>query len=324
MLSLKRAATASTLVAAVAASFTLSACSTEDDTFEGIPVFPVDAPAVTVVEAGKDPRPLAYTDATENEENVEENVTVAVSAGIDQSTVEGGSEVETRAPAGGDVNTTTLPLTVRVSPAPAPGADEVEATRQVDFEVGAGKHTDLEIGQDVASAEGFLMRWRAENSGQISTLQLLAPQGAQPRGLQLVEPALLSLVSANVVLPTEPVGTGGIWTVKNRVAGDATMLRTTTYTVTAIDGDTVTLDVKVDEEPSTQSVEIDNDAAGELDGKQVNVESSSTTSEGQIVVDLTKPLPVSGQVAATTRLIYAGEGQRKVVQDITHAVKYGD
>lgn len=309
--------------AAIAASclaLTLASCAAEDDTFEGIPAFPVDEPKIEVLNQGDDARLLEYSDAADEPWST----TVAVAAGIDQSTAATDVEVSPEAPAGGDVNTTTLPLDVTVHAAPAPGDGEVEADRQIDFEVGTGKHSNLEIGQDVASAEGFLMRWRAATSGEISTLQLLAPPEAAPRGLQIVEPSLLSLVTANVVFPSEPVGTGGSWSVENRVAGDATMVRTTTYTVASIEGDTVTLDVDVEEKPADTSVEIDSEAAGELDGASVEVESTSTTSEGQIVVDLTKPLPVSGQVAATTRLIYSGgAGQAKVVQDVTHAVTYG-
>lgn len=305
----------------------LAACSSEPDPFEGIPVFPVDAADVELLAEGENPQVLRYSDHADSNADGKDatQTTVAISAGIDQATAEAGAEVDENAPAGGDVNTTTLPLDIVAKPAPAPEGDEQEASREIDFTVGSGKHTDLNIGQDVASAEGFLMRWRADDRGEISTLQLLAPPEAAPRGLQLVEPALLSLVTTNVIFPEDPVGVGGTWTVKNRVAGDKTMVRTTTYTVEGIEGDEVTLGVDVDENPSQSSVTIDNDVAGELDGSDVEVESTSTTSEGRVVVNLRQPLPASGQVAATTRLVYSGGNeQARVVQDITRAVRYGD
>lgn len=317
MLRLNRASTATALVCVTLA---VSACSTEDSTFEGIPVFPVEEPKVTVVKPGRDPQQLRYKDAGTDDWST----SVAVSAGIDQSTAPAGTQVDPAAPRGGDVNTTTLPIDVSVSGAPAPGADELDASRQVDFTVGEGRHSDLAIGRDVASAKDFLMRWRAADTGAVSSLQLLAPPDAAPRGLQLVEPALLSLVSANVPLPEEPVGVGGVWKVDNRVAGDASAERTTTYTVSSIDGDTVTLDVEVEERPTQRSLKIEGTAGGDLGGKDVTVESAQTSSEGQIVLDLTKPLPVSGQVAFTTRLVYSGEeNTARVVQDVTRAVKYG-
>lgn len=319
MLRLNRAS-AAPVAALTCVALTVSACSTEDSTFDGIPVFPVEDAKVTVVEPGRDPQQLRYKDV----ETQNWDTTVAISAGIDQATAPAGSEVDAAPPRGGDVNTTTLPLTVSVSPAPAPAADEAEALRQVDFTVGEGRHSDLEIGRDVASAKDFLMRWRSADTGDISTLQLLAPQNAVPRGLQIVEPALLSIVSANVIFPDEPVGVGGVWKVDNRVAGDASTQRSTTYTVASIEGDVITLNVDVEERPTQNNLKIDDTAAGGLDGQDVTVESANTTSEGQLVVDLTKPLPVSGQVAFTTRLIYSGqENTARVVQDITRAVKYG-
>jgi len=80
----------------------------------------------------------------------------------------------------------------------------------------------------------------------------------------------------------------------------------------------------VEERPTQRSLKIEGTAGGDLGGKDVTVESAQTSSEGQIVLDLTKPLPVSGQVAFTTRLVYSGEeNTARVVQDVTRAVKYG-
>ena len=99
------------------------------------------------------------------------------------------------------------------------------------------------------------------------------------------------------------------------------MTRTTTYTLLSREGDTLTLDTKVEERPQNNTLTID--GPGELEGENVQVDSSRTTSEGQIVVDLNRPLPVSGQTAWTTRLIYGGDDKARVVQDITRAVQYG-
>ncbi|QYH19498.1 oxidoreductase [Corynebacterium aquatimens] len=219
---------------------------------------------------------------------------------------------------------TTLPLTLTASPAADPGEGEQPAARSVLVEAGAGKHSDLALGKEIASAEGFLMRWRAAETGLISTVQLLAPADSPEAGRQAVESALLRIMSAAVVFPEDPVGIGGSWTVEGRITGDTTMRRTTTYTVTRIDGTLIDLDVAVEERPTQQAIKIDNQVAGELDGQTLTVAGTSTTSEGKITVDLSRPLPVDGRVAATTRLVYSGEGSEfGVVQDITSAVTYG-
>ena len=276
-----------------------------------------------MLEAGENPQLLAFSGGGDRAEEGWQTE-VRVSRGINQNVVAAAS-VDPAAPAGGDVTATTLPLTVDTSPAPAPGENEEAADQQVRVEVGEPRYTDLDAAEDIASAQGFLMSWRADSNGAVSTLRLLAPENSTERGRQVVESSLLTLISTNVVLPEQPVGVGGTWTVRNRITGDAAMQRTTTYKVTDVQGQTVTLDVKVAEEPSDSSVSIDNEVAGALNGQTLNVESAETTSEGSIVVDLARPVPVRGHVNATTRVVFAGpQADNRVVQDITTAVDYGD
>ena len=304
------------ITAAATLTLALTACSSaDDDPVAGVPAFPIDAPSVTLVNPGENPDEVRYSPAAEWD------TSVAVSSGVDQHVAAPGEAEDADAPAGGDVNKTTLPLTVTASDAPAPSDGEEDADTRIDFVVGSGKHSDLDIGQDVAASEGFRMSWRADDTGRVSTLKLLAPTDAPQRGLQHVEPTLLALINSTVVFPDEPIGPGATWTVESRVADDASMTRTTTYTLVSRDGDALTLDTKVEERPQNNTVTVD--GPGELEGESVQVDSSRTTSEGQIVVDLSHPLPVSGQTAWTTRLIYGGDDKARVVQDITRAVQYG-
>ena len=304
------------ITAAATLTLALTACSSaDDDPVAGVPAFPIDAPSVTLVNPGENPDEVRYSP------DAEWDTAVAVSAGVDQHVAAPGEAEVADAPAGGNVNKTTLPLTVTAGEAPAPEGDEEDADSRIDFVVGSGKHSDLDIGQDVAASEGFRMSWRADDTGRISTLKLLAPADAPQRGLQLVEPTLITLINNSVVFPDEPIGPGATWTVESRVAGDTAMTRSTTYTLVSRDGDTLTLDTKVEEHPQNNNVTID--GPGELEGESVQVDSSRTTSEGQIVVDLHRPLPVSGQTAWTTRLIYGGDDKARVVQDITRAVQFG-
>ncbi|MEH0147595.1 DUF6263 family protein [Corynebacterium sp. Q4381] len=324
----RRAGRSFAAVAAAALALGLSACAGEPDPLEGIPSFPVDAARVRVVEAGEDPQVLAYRDEGSGSgsgsggEAWETGVEVA--GGIAQSVADGAEDVDPIAPAGGDVMTTTLPLTVVVDAAGEPGEGEGVAARAVSLTTRGGEHSELQLGLEVADNEGFIMRWRAADSGQVQTVKMLPPVDSPEAGREVVERSLLQLMSTVVVFPSEPVGVGGSWTVESRVTGDATMLRTTTYTVASMDGDVVELDVDVEERPTQASLRIDNSAAGELDGQSLNVASTSTTSDGRLTVDLTKPLPTAGRVAATTRLVYEGDAAKfSVVQDVTSAVTFG-
>lgn len=313
------AAAAACLVAAC------TACGTKDtDPLDGVPAFPVDEPKVSLIDSGANPQQLRYRDAGEAGGAGDAggyDTTVVVSSGIDQTARRG--DVDKQAPAGGDVEEVTLPLTVTPSAAPEPGDGESAAARGVLAEVGDASHSDLSFSDQVASAKGFLLGWRAAETGAISTVKMLAPEGSSEDGRQAVERALLSLMSATVVFPDQPVGVGGSWSVEGRVTGNASLIRTTTYTVASLDGDRVGLDVSIEERPADTSLTINNQAAGNLNGQTLKVESTSTTSDAHLTVDLTRPLPVDGRVAATTRLVYSGGGDNHIVQDITSAITYG-
>ncbi|MDY5785484.1 DUF6263 family protein [Corynebacterium sp.] len=309
--------------AAVGLAATLTACASgQDDPLEGITAFPVDSPDVRVIEQGTDPRMLTLSaDAVSSEEWT---TTVAVHNGFEQDIVAADS-VSPTAPAGGNVDTISLPLAITAGTAPAPGDREQDAERAVLFRVEEPTHSSLPVSQDIGTADGFLMSWRTLLNGAVSTLKLLAPDGSTTTGRADVESALLTLASTTVVFPDEPIGVGGTWTVDNRVTGAAAFARTTTYEVESIEGDIVTLSVSVEERPTQRSLAIDNEAAGELNGQTLTVEDSSTTSEGRITVDLSKPIPTDGAVKATTRVIYTGpQSDIRIVQDITTAVEYGE
>ncbi|WJY68385.1 DUF6263 family protein [Corynebacterium auris] len=296
--------------------FALAACAGPGpDPLEGVPAFAVEQPTISLIDAGDDPRELTF-DVGELEQA---ETSVAVGRGFAQQVV-AAEDVEPQAPADASAEAVTLPLGVSAGEAPAPGADEEPAQRLVHLTVGAPEGP----AEDIGSAEGFQMSWRAAANGAASTLRLLAPEQSTQQARQEVESALLTLLATNVVFPEQPVGVGGSWSVEARVTGADAMQRTTTYTVAAIEGDRVTLDVDVAERPSRESVSIDNEIAGELDGERLAVESAETTAQGRIEVEAMLPIPVAGKIDTTTRVVYAGpDPVRRVVQDITTTLEYG-
>ncbi|WP_342320029.1 DUF6263 family protein [Corynebacterium mayonis] len=307
------------LAAVFAAALTtaaLTACAQQPDPLDGIPAFAIDQANVRVVEVGNNPRLL--TASADHTNEAPWDTTVVVSRGITQE-VATTNEVDLTAPAEGEVASTTLPLTIRTGHAPEPGPGEDTAERRIDFEVGTATHSAPELNSDVATAAGFLMSWRTLLNGAVGTLKLMAPEGSNTEGREAVESALLALTSANVIFPAEPVGVGGSWTVDSRVTGAAAMLRTTTYTVERLEGDTVALKVDIQQRPTQRSISLD----GTEGGDSLEVAGSSTFSEGEITVDLSRPVPVGGGFQATTRVLYTGPGDNKIVQDITTAINYG-
>lgn len=126
----------------------------------------------------------------------------------------------------------------------------------------------------------------------------------------------MKLTALPIVFPEEEVGTGATWTVDSRVTGESTLLQTTRYKVESIDGDRVTLSVEVEQRPTLGALSFEGQAEGtELKDKELDVLDSSTNSSGSITVDLTKPLPVGGDVSFDTKVTYGtADSDLRVVQ----------
>lgn len=307
------------LTAATALTLTtgLVACTTErpDPSIEPAVGLPVDAARVTVQSAGTGERVLTYGDVDAEEQSLE----VEVADGMEQTVMQAAA-VDVQAPAGGDVQRITLPLTGGTTAA-AQDDQETEgepATRDVEFRLGQPSGTDLEMTDDIRSAEGFLLGWDGHDDGRVSTVYLAAPREATDEGRARIEQAMMKLLSLPVVFPEEAIGPGATWSVDSRVTGESTLLQTTTYTLTALEGDRVELDVDVQQRPAIGALTLE-------DGGSLNVLNSNTTTEGSLTVDLDNPLPVDGRVSYTTRVVYGGaDSDVRVVQDTTTSLAFND
>lgn len=280
---------------------------------------PIDPPRIEVVSTGEGERvALAYDDV-----DAEQAVDVEVSEGFEQLVMRN-EQLVTEAPQAGEMVTTTLPVAGSVLvpegfDESTPGAD---SARHVDFRV-----RDPKISGDsaeIASADGFGFGWLAESNGQLNTLLLAAPERASDEARAIMEQSLTKLVSTPVIFPEEPVGVGAEWSVDSRVAGEATMLQTTTFTVTEISGDEVTLDVAVEQRPALGALSLEGQAGADgFADDTLNVTSTDTRSTGSLTVDVHKPLPVSGELDFTTRVVYGTEsGEASVVQDSSTHLRF--
>lgn len=285
----------------------------------------VDPSQVMVENTGQAPREtLTFDDAATE---ATQDTTIEVTEGFNQTVATAGA-VETAAPDGSGIEsqTLTLPLTADSAPADEPeGEIEVPADRGVAIRLGTPSHTDPALQEDLASTAGFALNLRGDDNGQVSTVGFAAPVEATDEGRAEVEAGLTKVLSLPVIFPDEAVGPGAVWSVDSRVTGEATLLQTTTYTLEAVDGDRVELDVSVTQRPALGALSLEGQpgAEGENPGT-LNVLNSDTTSSGSLSVDLTKPLPTAGRVDYTTRVVYGAEDSDiRVVQDSTSTLDFG-
>ena len=93
------------------------------------------------------------------------------------------------------------------------------------------------------------------------------------------------LSSLAIPFPVEAVGVGAMWTADQLVhSGPLRLQQRTTYTVTGLDGDVVTISAELDQHLAPGS---------EDQGPNGTIEQYRTTGHSETVVDLTGPLPVS-------------------------------
>ena len=264
----------------------------------------LDAPRLTLLEPGDGAgRVLAYKDLDASQE-----LTYEVATGFDQQLRKDGSS----APLPEAQDKVTLPLQASVEAATENVEGQLPASRNAFVTVGKPEAD----GADVSSAEGFQFGWRGTDTGQMNSLRLAAPQAATDQARSTVERAITSLTSLPIVFPDEEIGPGATWVVESRVTGESTLLQTTTYTLDKLDGDIAELSVKIEQRPSLGALSFDGaDAPEELRGKELKVTDHTSTSEGSVTVDLTKPLPTAGDVSVTTAISYGAEGSDlRVVQ----------
>lgn len=296
----------------------LAACSYEKPapSVEEPVGLPVDAPRITVESTGTgEKRVLTFNDL-----DAEQKIKYTVSEGFSQDLLKSSAAKDFN-PAKVKSATTTLPLEVSVDKATKNVEGQLPATRNVFGSTGVPEYSG---DADAASGEGFQFGWRAVDSGQMSSLRLAAPQGGTDEARGITEQAIMKLTSLPVVFPEDAIGRGAKWTVESRVAGESTLLQTTTYTMKELAGDVVKLDVSVQQHPSLGALSFEGQAEGtDLANKELKVLSSTTDSKGELTVDLKQPLPTDGDVSIDTKIIYGTEdSDLRVVQSTTTDLQF--
>ncbi|GGG70480.1 hypothetical protein [Corynebacterium pelargi] len=290
---------------ALCGSLGLAACSDEpsdDAKVEEAVGVTVEAPKIKVLEQGAQPgRVLRYEDS-----DAEQSVNIAIASGFGQ---QASDQAQVQAEAPSSVDTTSLKAEADAQ------VREDDGSRSISLRLHNPRIDDLELGQDVASSDGFQAGWFADASGKITSVNFAAPVDATDRGRGITEEYLRTLVANQVVFPDEALGVGGKWSVESLVSLGTNMLQTTTYTIRALDDHSVDLDATIERRPAEGAID---------DGNvQLKVLSSRTTSTATLRIDLREPLPQSGELSAVTRVVYGqDDSPARVLQDFGAAVRY--
>jgi hypothetical protein len=107
-------------------------------------------------------------------------------------------------------------------------------------------------------------------------------------------------------LPDEAVGVGARWQVEQRLElNGISLVQTTEYTLTAVDGPLLTLEISGGQTPTETTVELPG-----LEGIDVEILEWTTATTGSLIIDLTDVVPTSSVVSDARQVLdVVGEGE---------------
>ena len=213
--------------------------------------------------------------------------------------------------------TVTTTSTVR-----SPGADEAQTvemplralfhcTDSTDLEMTLGEVTspDATLTDQLAATSGSRAGLAIGPGSMPISLRLLPAEDAGPDARLAVEQTLVQALQMSVPLPTEAIGAGARWRIERTIDSAVTVTQQIDATLTAWDGDRMTIDVTVDQTP-VNSVFTVPGAGGSL-----NIARFSNSGNGEMTLDLTRGLPISGSIELSgARELVGADPARPLIQ----------
>ncbi len=117
-------------------------------------------------------------------------------------------------------------------------------------------------------------------------------------------------------LPDEAVGVGARWQVEQRLElNGIALVQTTEYTLTAIDGPVLTIEVSGSQTPIETTVELPG-----LEGVDVEILEWTTSTTGSLIIDLASVVPTSSAVSDVFQVLDVG-GEGELSQTILSTIE---
>ncbi|WP_442790122.1 hypothetical protein [Nocardia sp. CDC160] len=247
---------------------TVESDGTEPVGFNKEVTMPIEAVTTTVVDPGAEPRsPLRRT----LEPGTSQQVTLSTNHHIEQ-------QINNQALRDISPPAVTIPLVA------AAGNDGVELT------LGNVTSPDPNLAKALLPADGSQVGFDVNELGAITALKLAPKPATSDTARAALEQSFYQAVYQSIAFPEEPVGVGAVWTVRQQVSDTVPLEQVTTATLTARDGNLLTIELNVTQTPKSTIWKLPNEAG------QLEIVDYLMHGTGQVTVDLGLPLPVSGAV----------------------------
>lgn len=216
----------------------------------------------------------------------------------------------------------TLPLSAVVKEQPdnadAGEADsETTTSHTVELTLGDAKTPDGTLDGALAHSEDSRVDLTVGSDGAVTALHLQPAEGAPDIARSAIEKAFYQAVYRALPFPDAPIGVGAQWIVRQQVTSGITLDQTTTATLTAREGNRLTIDLAIDQKPRSSVWQLEGDSGS------LNIDQYVMTGTGSMTIDLDKPLPVAGTVTVGGEQQYSDpDGTTVLRQTITNRVTW--
>lgn len=206
------------------------------------------------------------------------------------------------------VEAVTTPLTARA------GCTDPKV---LEFTFGTPTSPDSALTPDLAKFDGAEGGANYSDGLAPSVLRIAPPKDSPAPANRAVEQSLVSAFTHSVPLPTTPIGAGAQWRVTRTVTAATTVTQTIDVTLKTWDGDTLTLDVRLAEEPDQPIFRIPGTS------QTLDLRRFSNTGSGTVVVDLKTLLPASATLTMTgARELVGDDPNRPILQQTAYTLKW--
>ncbi|WP_437518080.1 hypothetical protein [Sorangium sp. So ce1099] len=164
-----------------------------------------------------------------------------------------------------------------------------------------------QVAPSMEALAGQTLVYRVSSKGFVRDVKLSALEGAEPQQRKVLEDMSELLTSMIIRLPDEGVGVGAIWRVLSRTASSgADLLQSATYTLKSRDGDTLAVEVAIEELFASEVIH----TPAMPQDYSVLVKRYESTAKGASELDLETLAPRSGSMVHKTShtLNEQGEG----------------
>ncbi|MFC9554198.1 hypothetical protein ACFTWF_25535 [Rhodococcus sp. NPDC056960] len=265
---------------------------------------PISATTVDLVQPGDDPREVIQRRPPEGvTQQVQLTTGAQVFQQIDDQPAQDFSSPEI-----------TLPLTAVVAQA----TGDTKGGTTVDLTLGDVTSPEQRLGSALEASAGSGAGFTVAPSGAITALRLRPDADAQDIARSAIEQAFYQAVYRTVPFPAEPVGVGAQWTIRQQVMSGIALDQTTVATLTARDGNRLTVDYTIDQRPKSPVWDLPGEAG------TLNVDQYVMQGSGTMTVDLGLPLPVDGTVTVGGDQQYSDpDGATRLHQTTSNSVRWG-